>query len=102
MRQTKYYKKRRDRKRGRGIPYIYKNKVHLGKRPQTGIGAVSKIIAHLLENVGNVIRKKYKRQINRKYKRKYKRKIHGRGVFGDAFRTLESFGKLRYKSLGGK
>ena len=33
MRQTKYYKKRRDRKRGRGIPYIYKNKVHLGKRP---------------------------------------------------------------------
>ena len=60
MRQTKYYKKRRDRKRGRGIPYIYKNKVHLGKRPQTGIGAVSKIIAHLLENVGNVIRKNIK------------------------------------------
>ena len=55
MRRRKYYKKRRGRKRGRGIPYIYKNKVYLGKRPQTGTGAVSKIIAHLLENVGDVI-----------------------------------------------
>ena len=43
------------RKRGRGIRYIYKNKVYLRKRPQTGTGAVSKIIAHLLENVGDVI-----------------------------------------------
>ena len=41
-----------------------------------------------------MIRKKYKRKINRKYKRKYKWKIHGRGVFGDAFRTLGSSGKL--------
>ena len=49
-----------------------------------------------------MIRKKYKRKINRKYKRKYKRKIHGRGVFRDPFRTLGSFGKLWYKSLGGK
>ena len=55
MRRRKYYKKRRGRKRGRGIPYTYKNKVYLGKRPQTGTGAVSKIIAHLLENVGDVI-----------------------------------------------
>ena len=55
MRRRKYYKKRRGRKRGREIPYTYKNKVYLGKRPQTGTGAVSKIIAHLLENVGDVI-----------------------------------------------
>ena len=55
MRRRKYYKKRRGGKRGRGIPYTYKNKVYLGKRPQTGTGAVSKIIAHLLENVGDVI-----------------------------------------------
>ena len=55
MRRRKHYLKRRGRKRGRGIPYIYKNKVYLGKRPQTGTGAVSKIIAHLLENVGDVI-----------------------------------------------
>ena len=32
----------------------------------------------------------------------YKKKIRGKGVFGDAFRTLGSFGKLWYKSLGGK
>ena len=55
MRRRKYYKKRRGRKRGREIPNIYKNKVYLGKRPQAGTGAVSKLIAHLLENVGDVI-----------------------------------------------
>ena len=49
-----------------------------------------------------IIIRKYKRRINRKHKRKYKRKIWGRGVFGDAFRTLGSFGKLYYKALGGK
>ena len=55
MRRKRYYNKIRGRKRGRGIPYIYKNRVYLGKRSQTGTGAVSKIIARLLENVGNVI-----------------------------------------------
>ena len=55
MRRKRYYNKKRGRKRGRGIPYIYKNRVYLGKRPQTGTGAVSKIIARLLENVGDVI-----------------------------------------------
>ena len=53
--RRKRYKKKRGRKRGRGIPYIYKNRVYLGKRPQTCAGAVSKIIARLLENVGDVI-----------------------------------------------
>ena len=32
MRRRKYYKKRKRRKRGHGIPYIYKNKVYLGKK----------------------------------------------------------------------
>ena len=49
-----------------------------------------------------IIVRKYKRRTNRKYKTKYKRKIRGRGVFGDVFRALGSFGKLYYKALGGK
>ena len=44
------------------------------------------------------MRRKYKRKLNRKYKRRCKRKIRGRGIFGDAFKTLDSFGK----SFGGK
>ena len=56
MRRRGYYrKKRRSRKRGRGIPYIYKNKLYLGKKPQTGSGVVSKVLASLLQNIGNVI-----------------------------------------------
>ena len=48
-------KRRRTTKRGRGIPYIYKNRIYLEKRPPTGSGAVSRVIARLLENVGDVI-----------------------------------------------
>ena len=56
MRRRRYYrKKRKSRKRGRGIPYIYKNKLYLGKKPQTGSGVVSKVLVSLLQNVGNVI-----------------------------------------------
>ena len=56
MRRRRYYrKKRKSRKRGRGIPYIYKNKLYLGKKPQTGSGVVSKVLASLLQNIGNVI-----------------------------------------------
>ena len=54
--QKKYVKKRKgNRKRGRGIPYIYKNRIYFGKKPQTGTGVVSKVIACLLENVGSAI-----------------------------------------------
>ena len=56
MRRRKYYKIRRRKKRGKGLPYIYKNKVYLGKIPQTGTGVVSRVIPRLLENVGDVIR----------------------------------------------
>ena len=43
------------KKKGKGFPYIFKNKVYLGKRPQTGTGTVSRVIPRLLENVGDVI-----------------------------------------------
>ena len=55
MRRRKYYKIIRRNKRGKGLLYIYKNKVYLGKRPQKGTGAVSLVIARPLENVGDVI-----------------------------------------------
>ena len=55
MRRRKYNKIIRRNKRGKGLLYIYKNKVYLGKRPQTGTGAVSRVIARLLENVGDFI-----------------------------------------------
>ena len=55
MRRKRYRKKKIKRERGPGIPYIYKNRVYLGKRPQTGTGAISKVKAGLLENVGDVI-----------------------------------------------
>ena len=38
-----------------GTPYIFKNTLYLGKRPQKGSGAISKIVARVLKNVGNVI-----------------------------------------------
>ena len=50
----KQTKKRKAKKRGRGIPYIYKNKIYFGKKTQTRTGAVSRVIALLLENVGNL------------------------------------------------
>ena len=56
MRRRKYYRKnRRGRKKGRGLPYIYNNKIYLVKRPQIGTGAVSGVLAHLLQNVGDII-----------------------------------------------
>ena len=46
---------RRRRKRGRGISYVYKNKIYFGKRPQTAKGVVSKVLAHLLQIAGDII-----------------------------------------------
>ena len=53
--KKKKNRKRRRRVRGRGIPYIFKNKVYLGKIPQKGSGALSRVLAKLLENVGSVV-----------------------------------------------
>ena len=48
----KKYKRssRKYKKRGRGVPYIYKNRVYFGKKQQKGSGAVS-LLAKLLSNV---------------------------------------------------
>ena len=49
-----YRRKRRGANRGLGVPYIYNNTIYLWKRPQKGTGAFSRVIARLLENVGDV------------------------------------------------
>ena len=47
---------RRRSKRGRGIPYVYQNRVYLGKNPkQIGRGAVSKALGCILEAVRTII-----------------------------------------------
>ena len=55
MRRRSWFRTKKRKKRVKGIPYIYKNRIYFGKRPQTGFGVVSHIIARLLENVGDVI-----------------------------------------------
>ena len=56
MRWRRHYRrKRRGAKRGRGIPYIYNNRIYFGKRPQKDTKAISRVIARLLEIVGDVI-----------------------------------------------
>ena len=56
MRQKRFPRRRRGtKKRGRGIPYIYKNRINLGKGLQTGSGAVCHVITRLLENMGDII-----------------------------------------------
>ena len=51
----KVLQNKKKEKRGKGLPYIFKNKVYLGKIPQTGTGVVSRVIPRLLANVGDVI-----------------------------------------------
>lgn len=55
MGRKRKYTKRWRRKRWRGLPYVYSNNTYLEKKPQTGLGALSKILASLLANVGDVI-----------------------------------------------
>ena len=55
MTRRKQTKKRKLKKRGREIPYIYKNRIYFGKKPQTGTGVVSKVVVRLLESVGDAI-----------------------------------------------
>ena len=86
-------KERNKKKRGRGIPYIYKSRIYLRKRPQTGFGAVSHVIAHPLENFGLNQQKK----IYEKNKRKYKTK-HSKG-FGDPFKLIYSLESQWRKSM---
>ena len=46
-RRRKLPKKRKIKKKGRGIPYIYKNRIYFGKKPQTV--TISKVIGLLLK-----------------------------------------------------
>ena len=62
MRRRRQFRTKKRKKRGKRIPYIYKNRIYFGKRPQTGSGAVSHIIARLLENVGDVIGLEWSRE----------------------------------------
>ena len=56
MRRRKHYKtNRRYKKRGRWLPYIYNNRIYFRKKPLKGTGVVSKVLGHLLENVGDII-----------------------------------------------
>ena len=50
--RIKKYRRRR-RKRGRGIPYIYQNRVYLGKK-QKGSGIASQVLANLIQRVGDI------------------------------------------------
>ena len=43
------------RKRGRGLPYVYRNKVYLGKRSQKGSGILTNLLAKILVGAGNVV-----------------------------------------------
>ena len=41
--------------RGKGLPYVYNNKVYLGKKPQKGSGGISKILSSLIPIVRLVV-----------------------------------------------
>ena len=51
MRQRRLYR----RKRGRGLPYVYRNKVYLGKRSQKDSGILTNLLAKILVGAGNVV-----------------------------------------------
>ena len=41
--------------RGKGLPYIYNNKVYLGKKTQKGSGAISKMLSNLIPIVEQAV-----------------------------------------------
>lgn len=47
--------RRRRKIRGRGTPYVFKNRIYFGKRPQSGKGVISTVLANLWKNIGNMI-----------------------------------------------
>ena len=55
--QKKSYFKRTKRRhtRRKGLPYVYNNKVYLGKKTQKGSGAISKILSNLIPIVGQAV-----------------------------------------------
>ena len=55
MRRRRRRIRRRFQLRGRGVPYMFKNKVYFGRKPQNGSGALSAILANTLKQAGDVI-----------------------------------------------
>ena len=53
--RVKKYGRRRRSKRGRGIPYVSRNKVYFGKGKITGGGIVTRLLAKALQGVGDII-----------------------------------------------
>ena len=51
MRRRQSYR----RKRGKGLPYMYRNKVYLGKRSQKGSSILANLLAKILVGAGNVV-----------------------------------------------
>ena len=53
MKRKRQYKKRY--KKVEGGFHTYNNRIYFGKKPQKGIGAISKVLGYLLWNVGDII-----------------------------------------------
>ena len=53
--RVKKYRRRRRARRGRGIPYISRNKVYFGRGKQTGSGVITRLLAKALQGVGDII-----------------------------------------------
>ena len=51
MRRRQSYR----RTRGRGLPYVHRNKVYLGKRSQKGSSILTNLLAKILVGAGNVV-----------------------------------------------
>ena len=52
--RVKKYRRTRRSKRGRGIPYVSRNKVYFGKG-QRGGGVITRLLAKALQGVGDII-----------------------------------------------
>ena len=53
--RVKRYRRRRRARRGRGIPYISRDKVYFGRGKQTRSGVITRLLAKALQGVGDII-----------------------------------------------
>ena len=106
MTQRKQIKKRKAKKRGRGIPYIYKNRIYFGKKTTNRNRSSFKSYCTSFRKRWKhyqslMVKRKYVQRINFKKlikKEKKKNEKHGR-VFGDVFKFLYSLGKQWRNSM---
>ena len=52
--RVRIYRRRRRARRGRGIPYISRNKAYFGRGKQTGSGVITRLLAKALQGVGDI------------------------------------------------